>query len=143
MRPRSLRMPAIALVAALLAGCGSSGGGQTTDVGNDTKVSDQARQVTLNYFRDVIAAETNSDAPCRKYLTKAGVKNIYGKDSCEGVVDLIKGPVEVESVDQRGDGARVVVYLSPVKKEKRIVTLKPEGGSLKIDNIEQPQFASP
>ena len=124
------RLAVIAIVAAL-AGCGGDGGG-----GDEGDQREEARDVVVRYFRDVVA--DRSEKACQTYLTKQGVINIYGKESCREVFDFVLGPVRVESVEEAGDEVRVVVYLSRGTEDKRVVTLREEGGSLKIEDIERP-----
>jgi hypothetical protein len=115
-----------------LAGCGGDGDDES-DGGQGGK---EARNVVLRYFKEVEA--DRSEKACSTYLTKDGVLNIYGQDTCKGVIDLVPGPVRVDSVEQEDDTARVVVFLSPGNKDQRVVSLREEGGSLKIDAIEMP-----
>jgi hypothetical protein len=138
-RVTAARVGALALVLALaLAGCGGDddddggggGGGGSDDVTGD------ARTVVRAYFEQVEAGE--SEKACASYLTKTGISNVYGQTTCDGVVDLVPGPVRIESVEGEGDGASVVVFLSPGTADKRVVTLQQEGGALKIDSIDRP-----
>jgi hypothetical protein len=96
----------------------------------------EAREVVVRYFREIAA--DRSEKACETFLTEDGVLDVYGQASCKGVVDFVPGPVRVESVEQSGDTARVVVALSEGSEDKRVVSLQPEGGSLKIDAIEMP-----
>jgi hypothetical protein len=99
-------------------------------------VTGEARSVVRAYFRQVEAGE--SEKACSTYLTKAGISNVYGQATCDGVVDIVPGPVRIESVENEGEGANVVVYLSPGTADRRVVALQQDGGSLKIDAIERP-----
>jgi hypothetical protein len=123
-----VRVAALAL-AIVLAGCG---GDDDDDGGGSGNASGEARSVVRAYFRDVV--DGRSEEACKAYLTKDGIRNIYGQANCDGVVDLVPGPVRIASVD----GESVVVFLSEGTAEKRVVTLTDEGGALKIDAIERP-----
>ena len=124
-------MFALALCLAL-AGCGGNDDGGGSDGGDTRK---EARDVVSGYFKAVVAG--NSEMACSTFLTKAGVIDIYGQETCKEVVDFIPGPVRIASVKQSGDTASVVVHLSPAAEDKRTVNLRDEGGSLKIDAIER------
>jgi hypothetical protein len=121
----------IAVLAPLaLAACGGNGG----EADRGVKQS-EARDVVLRYFRAVVADK--SEKACATYLTDNGVRDIYGQESCKGVSDFVSGPVRVESVQKSGDAARVVVFLSAGTGDGRIVTVRKDGGSAKIDAVER------
>jgi hypothetical protein len=126
-----VRVAALTLVLAL-AGCGGDdddGGGGGGGSGN---AEGEARSVVRAYFDQVVAGE--SEEACKAYLTKDGIRNIYGQANCEGVVDVVPGPVRIASVE----GESVVVFLSEGTADERVVTLEDEGSALKIDSIERP-----
>jgi hypothetical protein len=125
----TLLVSALALV---LAACGGDGGGGKADSGVQDS---EARDVVLRYFRAVVAQK--SEQACATYLTDHGVLDVYGQESCKGVTDFVSGPVRVASVEKSGDTASVVVYLSAGTKDGRIVTVREEGGSAKIDAVER------
>ena len=129
---------AAALALALLAGCGGDddddAGGGGGGGGSDNPAA-EARAVVRAYFAQVVAGE--SEKACSTHLTTAGISNIYGQTTCDGVVDLITGPVRIESIAPEGDGASAVVYLSEGTADKRVVTLTREGDALKIDSIDR------
>jgi hypothetical protein len=127
----SSRLVVLAL-ALVLAACGGNGDDGEADSGVQ---EGEARDVVLRYFRAVVAEE--SEKACATYLTDNGVRDIYGQESCKGVVDIVSGPVRVDSVEKSGDTARVVVFLSAGTMDGRIVTVLEEGGSAKIDAVEQ------
>lgn len=136
-----MRPPARSKVATLglalclaLAGCGGDDDGGGSDGGDTRK---EARDVVSGYFKAVVAG--NSEKACSTFLTKAGVTNVYGQDTCKDVIDFIPGPVGIESVKESGDTTSVVVHLSPATADERIVSLREEDGSLKIDAIERPE----
>ena len=131
-----LGLAALALALAL-AGCGGDddddgGGGGGSGSEN---VAGEARTVVNAYFDQVVAGE--SEKACATYLTKAGISSIYGQTTCDGVTDLVTGPVRIESVAEEGDGASAVVYLSEGTADKRRVTLVDDGGALKIEAIDR------
>ena len=135
---KSTVVAALALALAL-AGCGGDddddgGGGGGGNGGSDNSAA-EARAVVRAYFAQVVAGE--SEKACSTHLTTAGISNIYGQTTCDGVVDLITGPVRIESIAPEGDGASAVVYLSEGTADKRVVTLTREGGALKIDSIDR------
>ena len=129
MRPVFLSRVAALALSVDLVGCGGDG-----DDGADSGTQGtEAREVVLSYFKEVVA--DRSEHACATYLTENGVRNVYGQDTCKGVVDFVTGPVRIESVEQTGDTARVVVYLSKGTEDRRTVSLTREGDSLKIDSI--------
>jgi hypothetical protein len=119
-----------------LAGCGGDGDGGNGGDADTGDRSGEARDVVLGYFREVVA--DRSEKACETYLTPDGVRDIYGRETCEGVVDFVTGPVRVESVEVTDDSARVVVRLSPAERDRRVANLEDEGGALKIDSVERP-----
>jgi hypothetical protein len=127
-----VRVAALTVVLAF-GGCGGDddddGGGGGGGSGNG---EGEARSVVRAYFDQVVAGE--SEEACKAYLTKDGIRNIYGQANCEGVVDVVPGPVRIASVE----GESVVVFLSEGTADERVVTLEDEGGALKIDSIERP-----
>jgi len=121
-------------LAVLLAACGGNGGGGEAE---ESGVREgEARGVVLRYYRAVVAG--NSEDACATYLTANGVRDIYGQATCKGVADFVSGPVRVEWVRKSGDTATVVVFLSAGTKDERIVTVREESGSAKIDAVERP-----
>ena len=126
----SSRLVVLAL-ALVLAACGGDDDGGEADSGVQ---EGEAREVVLSYFRAVVAEK--SEKACATYLTDNAVLDIYGQESCKGVVDIVSGPVRVESVETSGDTARVVVFLSAGTMDERIVTVVEEEGSAKIDAVE-------
>jgi hypothetical protein len=57
--------------------------------------------------------------------------------SCGGDGDVGGSDGGDKTVEQSGDTTSVVVHLSPAAEDKRVVSLRDEGGSLKIDAIER------
>ena len=130
MRVASSSRLAVSALALVLAACGGGGDGGKADGG--VKESD-ARDVVLRYFAAVV--DDDSEKACRTYVTDDGVRAIYGQESCNGVIDVVSGPVRVESVKSSGDTATVVVFLSKGSKDGRTVTVREERGSAKIDAV--------
>jgi hypothetical protein len=122
----------VSALALVIAACGGNGDGGKADSGVQNS---EARDVVLRYFRAVVAQK--SERACATYLTDNGVRDIYGQENCEGVSDFVSGPVRVESVKKSGDTAIVVAFLSPGTSDGRIVTVRKEGGSAKIDAVER------
>lgn len=137
----SLKKGTVAAAVALalaFAGCGGDDdddGGGGGGGGSSDNAAAEARAVVRAYFAQVVAGE--SEKACSTHLTTAGISNIYGQTTCDGVVDLITGPVRIESVAPEGDGASAVVYLSEGTADKRTVTLVSDGGALKIESIDR------